>query len=860
MANITNELAQIMKAVLGKDVRGSIHDAIYKINDVGEHQIDAGDLFKDGDSAAGYYDKSVYINTDTMTLLKSNGSVWVAQDTIKGETGNGIEKIEKTNVDVLTDEYTITYTDGTEQKYTVTNGKGIVQITKTTEGLKDTYTIKYNDNTEYTLELNNGRSIISVLKKSSDGSIDKYEIKYNDETTSEFEVTNGNKWYRGMNISGKAVNPTVYAGSGADGIKYARVDDYYMNPSEGSIYYCVREGDPEHAEWVYDFTLAGGGSGVSTWADLLNKPFTYVGNAGLDISGTSAADYTLKVKVDGSYISFDENGALTLASDIVSKLYKYYTGHFRTDDVTKMVYLADDVTKKLPNAVPTSAQKGYAPVVQDDGSVKWAKVSGGASYKLKVVGVIGSDYTITNLATSEETTGSFTTLDYVTIDVELGDNYNIVMTNGSETVQSGKVEIDGKEPIKTVTLSYFTAYVRVTMTIGASATLVNGSTTVNVPTSTQLQQTIAVPSKGVWRLTASLYEAEKYTDITITDSDRDKTKDADALLFALVNCQLESEFNNTLITISNGTETHSRTSDASGVIIFATANAGKFTISANYDGKPYSTSATMILDSTATAHLQTIPDGKTETPDVVNTWLHCAGVTDKDGMSLSQVASDGTLMNTLVQDSNANDYLVRSTSFATTLCASENAMTYLGMYDECANKLLDNDDWLTAICNSSNTEKILKDVVPTMLNNSSPKGNTFGSSKFSGTDYFYPFDASEDTIWKSSTDKAPQYIGYTFENPTNLKVLFVKAAINYGKVPLMKCELRASNDNFVSYDVIKLRDSSSEFDSPTLSEMTKFYYFKTDKQYQSFEVYINSISNPAESYPAFGRLQFYGRI
>ena len=46
---------------------------------------------------------------------------------VKGETGNGISDISKTNVNGLVDTYTITYTDATKTTFTVTNGAQGVQ-------------------------------------------------------------------------------------------------------------------------------------------------------------------------------------------------------------------------------------------------------------------------------------------------------------------------------------------------------------------------------------------------------------------------------------------------------------------------------------------------------------------------------------------------------------------------------------------------------------------------------------------------------------------------------------------------------------------------------------------------------------
>ena len=119
MADITRYLEQIMAAVLGEEVRGSIHDAIEKINDVSEKQIDAGTAISAGDLAGNYPDGSLYINTADDALLRCNGIAWSKVADIRG---NGIEEITGPTSAGLTDTYTIHYTDGTSTTFAVNNG------------------------------------------------------------------------------------------------------------------------------------------------------------------------------------------------------------------------------------------------------------------------------------------------------------------------------------------------------------------------------------------------------------------------------------------------------------------------------------------------------------------------------------------------------------------------------------------------------------------------------------------------------------------------------------------------------------------------------------------------------------------
>lgn len=232
MADIQRYLDAIMAAVFGKDVRGSIHDAIDIINKVGEKQLNCGTAINAGDPAGSYYENSLYINTQTDELLRCNGTIWVSAGGIRG---NGIDYIAGPVTSGLDDVYTIYYTDGTDMSFTVHNGKGMVSVTLySTVGLVDTYRILYNDGT------------------------------YND-----FSVKNGNQWYYGTAVYNKAASP------GASFIlPYAcKEGDSYLNVSEDAIYHCTSGADAGSSSiWVYDFTITSSSTGTNDYGMLINTP------------------------------------------------------------------------------------------------------------------------------------------------------------------------------------------------------------------------------------------------------------------------------------------------------------------------------------------------------------------------------------------------------------------------------------------------------------------------------------------------------------------------------------------------------------------------------------------------------------
>lgn len=89
MADISTYLQAILDAVYGEDVRGSIHDAIDIINKVGEKNITCGTaVTSQSSSITGYYDGSVYYNTNTYDLWKCDGTQWMLQGNLKGAKGD----------------------------------------------------------------------------------------------------------------------------------------------------------------------------------------------------------------------------------------------------------------------------------------------------------------------------------------------------------------------------------------------------------------------------------------------------------------------------------------------------------------------------------------------------------------------------------------------------------------------------------------------------------------------------------------------------------------------------------------------------------------------------------------------------
>lgn len=193
MADISQYLQDILDAVYGEQVRGSIHDAISIINDVSEVILTLGTAVDSpSSSSTGFFTNSLYLNTNTYVLWKCVGTdSWASQGVLKGAPG-----------------------------------------------------------------------------------------------------VDGNKWYRGTGIAGKAANPTVYAGSG---IAMANPNDFYLNPVEGAVYYCVTGGAANVATWSYDFTMTGGGGSSYEAGNGIDPTALSNGEIELDYGTVSGSNTTKPV-------------------------------------------------------------------------------------------------------------------------------------------------------------------------------------------------------------------------------------------------------------------------------------------------------------------------------------------------------------------------------------------------------------------------------------------------------------------------------------------------------------------------------------------------------------------------------------
>ncbi len=273
-----------------RDVRESIHDAIFQINANANEAIDLAQI-KFGtavnsptDPISGYAENSVYLNVNTGIMWRLEGGSWVKKGTFKS-----IDSISLSGTSGLIDTYTITFTDGSTSNYTVKNGedgKSITGITKTsTSGNVDHYDVNLSDGTttsgfDVTNGTNgsNGKSIANISLASTSGNVKNYDVFLDDgtKTPTGFSVEDGASSYLHIRYSssfdgtGMVTTPTdatVYIG--------ILVSTSSVAPTNPSLY-----------NWVRFIGKSGTGSGDMLSTDYATKYPNTVDKAAALYDGT----------------------------------------------------------------------------------------------------------------------------------------------------------------------------------------------------------------------------------------------------------------------------------------------------------------------------------------------------------------------------------------------------------------------------------------------------------------------------------------------------------------------------------------------------------------------------------------------
>lgn len=392
----------------------------------------------------------------------------------------------------------------------------------------------------------------------------------------------------------------------------------------------------------------------------------------------------------------------------------------------------------------------------------------------------------------------------------------------------------------------------VTTTTGSTVTATKGLTVVTLTETSTGQFEADIPEFGTWNIEASLSGSTATYTLTVD------TVKIYTVSLGYFNATITVTFpSNSTCSCGKTGETPQTASVSPHT--FTVHSVGIYTITATDGTHTKSDTVTITTDGqTESVTLSYVPDGSTVTPtDDIQIWLNCADIYDKTSYTtLSDILNDTTTLSTLINDNNAVDYMVRSTTWASGTCADSTAMSYIGLNNYCANTLLTDNDWLTAICNSTYFESVLNVKVPTMTSNTAPSGECFGSSVYDASvGYYEAFDGllTISNEWASaSNDNVGAYIGYIFTSPVRVnKVTLYNSTYDNNANIVGAFKLQGKlNDNWIDITPTALSADSGSNE----------YIVPNTESYSAIRVYVTQNKNAKTPFNVnVWELQFYGR-
>lgn len=586
MADISQYLQAIMAAVYGEDVRGSIHDAIALINDVGETVLTLGTAVDSPTSpTTGFYQDSVYLNTSTGDMWTCTGTGWSLSGNTKGDKGDpgdaatiNVGTVTSGTVASVTNSGTTSAAvfdfvlpkgdkgdtgDGLTAESEHSGSNTIVSIKNaTTQTVVDTFNVPDG------VPGATGVGIASIAKTATAGLVDTYTITYTDGTSTTFTVTNGQDGQGAGDMTKVAYDPTN-AVADAGGIPA------YVSAHGGTTY------TGEKGVIV---------AGTTIKAALVNDTASSL--ASQTISATQNRQYAVnldnnsKLSVNVPWENTTYNPATTSANGLMSS-----TDKSKLDGLDAVVANpagspTDDLTSiQIGSTVYRLQGGGGTTIVQIpsvsgtsfvyDGTAQGAAITGLDTTHCTVVPGTGTTVTTVGSTTYVKATNagnydftielndpsSMVWSDLTNADLE----YSFTIAKASQTITASKnsVSLTSAQPTDTITIS------------GQQTSLNVSSSASGVATASESSGTVTITGVGTGTATISVYAEENANYLqsnTVSIS-------ADVLFNTVVNITVYSAASDTVsFTDAAGAKTVTTNSSGSGTVSVAIPSSGSMSI------------------------------------------------------------------------------------------------------------------------------------------------------------------------------------------------------------------------------------------------------------------------------------------
>lgn len=325
MADISKELQAIEKAIYGEEVRGSIHDAIDKINKLNDEsatnsatarqtaeraettannaeaiaEISFGtEITSPVSPITGYVKGETYFNNQTNDLWQCNGVGWTFIGNLKGVKGDKGDESPKPT--------------------------GIVLISQV--GLVKTYNLLFSDGTSFPFQVSDGQSgtgtgdmLKVVYDRNDDGVVDAAEKLVDGNKVADTKVlvelkenSDGKLEYKGQAIAGELpedaisdenfetkMNELINAIQAGTGVNVAeevkeKLGDTSKLPGDGTVANAIEVVD-EKFDYSTEEQVIGTWFGKPLYRKTCNIPY-FANNTGYDIDGILNVENLIKAE------------------------------------------------------------------------------------------------------------------------------------------------------------------------------------------------------------------------------------------------------------------------------------------------------------------------------------------------------------------------------------------------------------------------------------------------------------------------------------------------------------------------------------------------------------------------------------
>lgn len=330
-----------------------------------------------------------------------------------------------------------------------------------------------------------------------------------------------------------------------------------------------------------------------------------------------------------------------------------------------------------------------------------------------------------------------------------------------------------------------------TATAGVTVNITDGDEDIDI-VGTGLQQAVTIHDENAtYTISANENGLLKSASNVTTDSTSGKLFTRE-LKMAAIEVTFDDDFRGQSFTISDGTTTSTaQTFPATGntVDIFV-PSTGTWTISSSVSGDPYTSRGAVVtnLDGTYTDEIHVIPVGATVLPvNDIQLWLECAAIRNKPYTKLEEVLADEITLIKLMSDSNAVDYLKRST------------------------------EWIGG-CDP---------LVPAMDSETTPSGRATASAAKSAYEGYTAFNESNANGWYiTSAAFTNEWLKYEFPSAKVVGGMMFKNTAGSGTITV---ELQASNDDTWTNPDILLSDYVADVSTTgivTFNNTTAYKYYR----------------------------------